>query len=67
MRIKGPGDVIFTCGLVVSNRLALLTWIVDRARENKMKISLLLKLFCRSPFTLRLMLLEMLTQKNPAQ
>lgn len=32
-----------------------------------MKIPLLLKLFCRSPFTLRLMLLEMLVNSKPAR
>lgn len=30
-----------------------------------MNIPLLLKLFCRSPFTLRLMLLEMLLKDRP--
>jgi len=30
-----------------------------------MKVPLLLKLFCRSPFTLRLMLLEMLLNDRP--
>lgn len=30
-----------------------------------MKAPLLLKLFCRSPFTLRLMLLDMLTHRKP--
>lgn len=32
-----------------------------------MKRPLLLKLLCRSPFTLRLMLLEMLTNPKPAR
>ncbi len=31
-----------------------------------MKVPLLLRLFCRSPFTLRLMLLEMLVNSKPA-
>lgn len=31
-----------------------------------MKLPLLLTLFCRSPFTLRLMLLEMLITRKPA-
>ncbi|CCP06703.1 hypothetical protein BN440_1671 [Erwinia amylovora MR1] len=31
-----------------------------------MKLPLLLRLFCRSPFTLRLMLLEMLLKPEPA-
>ncbi|CAY74903.1 hypothetical protein EPYR_02523 [Erwinia pyrifoliae DSM 12163] len=31
-----------------------------------MKLPLLLTLFCRSPFTLRLMLLEMLVKPKPA-
>jgi hypothetical protein len=32
-----------------------------------MKLPLLLKLLCRSPFTLRLMLLEMLLNPKPAR
>lgn len=31
-----------------------------------MRVPLLLKLFCRSPFTLRLMLLDMLIKNKPA-
>lgn len=39
----------------------------DSREGLNMKVPLLLKLFCRSPFTLRLMLLEMLLRPKDQQ